>query len=85
MLPLQGARFRSLVRQLRSHELCSQKKNMLFKFVHTTSIELQISSNTINPRIYCQILHLKMNLKYQQRESLSRVRQVDEERKKREG
>lgn len=56
-------------------------KNMLWKFV-PTSTDLQISSSTINPRIYSLIFHLRMNLKYQQKESLSRDRQVDEEKKK---
>lgn len=55
---------------------------MLLKFV-PTSTDLQISSSTINPRIYCLIFHLRMNLKYQQKESLSRDRQIDEEKKKR--
>lgn len=42
-------------------------KKMLLKFIHTSSIELHISKNTITPRIYCVILHLKMNLKSQWR------------------
>lgn len=54
---------------------------MLLKFI-PTSTDLQISSSTINPRIYSLIFHLRMNLKYQQKESLSRDRQVDEEKKK---
>lgn len=56
---------------------------MLLKFV-PTSTDLQISSSTINPRMYCLIFHIRMNLKYQQKESLSRDRQIDEEKKKQE-
>lgn len=56
---------------------------MLLKFVPTPT-DLQNSSSTINPRIHCLIFHLRMNLKYQQKESLSRDRQIEEEKIKEE-